>query len=141
MFYTALAYCAITTPSSSAAKLTCGAWHNLRRPAIEFWKSSGTMNIQNYYQAIRSQEATILSEFTWVTSLDTRNGGVGGRVSEVPRALAAKLVVDGMARISTREEAEAEGKRIMSSRRRNITPIELNYVTADNDRGAKRSSE
>lgn len=99
------------------------------------------MNIQNYYQAIRSQEATILSEFTWVTSLDTRNGGVGGRVSEVPRALAAKLVVDGMARISTREEAEAEGKRIMSSRRRNITPIELNYVTADNDRGAKRSSE
>ena len=65
------------------------------------------MDLKIYYQKIREQRAAISDEFPIVVSNETQDGGRRGTMTEVPRDLAAKLFVDGMARLASAEEAEA----------------------------------
>jgi hypothetical protein len=76
------------------------------------------MDLRAYYQKIRSLEAEMLDAYPIVVSKETADGGRSGKYSEVTRAVAAKLIVEGMARLATPEEtkayrdAQAEAKRI-----------------------------
>ena len=76
------------------------------------------MDLQMYYQKIREMEGKIADEFALVVSVETADGGKGGTKTEVPRRLAAKLVVEGLARLATKDELKAyrevlaEAKRI-----------------------------
>ena len=76
------------------------------------------MDLQVYYQKVREMEGRIAEEFPLVVSVETQDGGKVGTKTEVPRRLAAKLVIDGQARLATKEEvrghreALAEAKRI-----------------------------
>jgi len=63
------------------------------------------MDLRAYYEKIRMIEATITDTFTLVFSAQTNDGGRPGTVTEVPRRLAAKMVVDGTARLATETEA------------------------------------
>src|SRR5215472_1917985 len=63
------------------------------------------MNLQVYYQKIRDVEAKIADEYPVVVSQETADGGKAGRRTETPRRLAAKMVVEGQARLATAEEA------------------------------------
>jgi len=65
------------------------------------------MDLQIYYQKIREVEARIADEFPIVVSKETADGGKEGRKTEVPRRLAAKLVVEGLARFAEPEEVKA----------------------------------
>ena len=65
------------------------------------------MDLQLYYQKIREWEAKIADEFTIVISNETADGGKGGRKTEVPRRVAAKMVVEGLARLANAEEIKA----------------------------------
>jgi hypothetical protein len=65
------------------------------------------MDLQLYYQKIREVEAKIGDEFPLVVSVETSDGGKGGTKTEVSRRLAAKMVVDGMARLATKDEAKS----------------------------------
>jgi uncharacterized protein (UPF0261 family) len=76
------------------------------------------MDLRGYYQKIREVEEKIVEEFAVVVSHATGDGGKAGTLTEVLRRVAAKLIVDGLARLATNEESktfqvtQAESKRI-----------------------------
>ena len=51
------------------------------------------MNLQGFYQKVRETEAAIGEEFPLIVSHGTSDGGKAGTFTEVPRRLAAMLVV------------------------------------------------
>lgn len=65
------------------------------------------MDLRNYYQKIREQEATIGERFAIVASVETPDGGQPGILTEVTAKLAAKMVVEGIARLATAEEGRS----------------------------------
>ncbi len=65
------------------------------------------MDIRAYFQKIRAAERNIQDPYTVVISLDTPEGGKPGQSTEVSRASAAQLVVEGKARLATAEEVAA----------------------------------
>lgn len=75
------------------------------------------MDLKRYYQKIREVESTIAGAFALVVSVETAEGGKAGALTEVVRRVAAKMVVDGAARLATPEEtqrwqdAQAEAQR------------------------------
>jgi hypothetical protein len=65
------------------------------------------MDLQAYYQKIREIETKIADEFPLVVSMATADGGQGGTKTEVARRLAAKLLVEGLARLASKDELKA----------------------------------
>lgn len=65
------------------------------------------MDLKVYYQKLRSTEAGIAEEFPVIVSNETQDGGKEGRYAEVTRAIAAKMVAEGAARLATADEAKA----------------------------------
>ena len=65
------------------------------------------MDLQAYYQKIREMEKTIAEEFPLIVSMETADGGKGGTKTEVARRLAAKLLVEGLVRLASKEELKA----------------------------------
>jgi tRNA isopentenyl-2-thiomethyl-A-37 hydroxylase MiaE len=63
------------------------------------------MDLKHYYQKIRDIEAKIVDAFPLVVSRETADGGKEGTKTEVPKRLAAKLIVEGVARLANEEEA------------------------------------
>ena len=64
------------------------------------------MDLKHYYQKVRDQEAQIKDAFAVVVSLETPDGGKPGTLTEVAPRVAAKMVVDGAARLAAPEEAQ-----------------------------------
>jgi hypothetical protein len=64
------------------------------------------MNLKHYYQDIRNVEEKIADPYPVVVSLTTADGGKEGARTEVPRRLAAKMIVEGAVRLAKAEEAE-----------------------------------
>ena len=64
------------------------------------------MDLTRYYQKIREVEASITDAFAVVVSLETPDGGKGGILSEVPPRVAAKMVVDGTAKLASKQQAQ-----------------------------------
>jgi hypothetical protein len=75
------------------------------------------MDLRIYYQKIREVESTIGDEFPLVVSRETADGGKPGMTTEVPRRLAAKMIVEGQARLATPEEAQAHRDELAEARR------------------------
>jgi hypothetical protein len=77
------------------------------------------MDLRLYYQKIRDAEAKIEDEFPVVLSRETGDGGKEGALTEVPRRIAAKMVVEGMANVASQAQkqaflyAQAEAKRVL----------------------------
>jgi hypothetical protein len=65
------------------------------------------MDLRQYYQKIRDVESKLLEEFPIVVSKETPDGGKDGTLTEVPKRLAAKLIVDGVARLANAEQTTA----------------------------------
>ena len=76
-----------------------------------------TVDLKLYYHKMRTIEATIPGESVVVVSLETQDGGREGQVSEVARAVAARLVVEGKARLASDQEARAFKDSIRTARR------------------------
>jgi hypothetical protein len=64
------------------------------------------MDLRVYYQNVRKTEQGITLPHVVVISLETGDGGKAGRMSEVSREIAAKLIVDGRARLANKKEAD-----------------------------------
>jgi hypothetical protein len=62
------------------------------------------MDLKHYYQKIRDMEAAFVDAFPLVVSRETPDGGKEGAKTEVPKRLAAKLIVEGLARLANEEE-------------------------------------
>jgi hypothetical protein len=76
------------------------------------------MDLRQYYQKIRDKESAITEAFPIVVSNETPDGGKAGVLTEVTPGIAAKMVVDGVARMATPQEektfraAQVEAKRV-----------------------------
>ena len=101
------------------------------------------MDLKNYYQKIRDQEAKIGERFAIVTSVETPDGGKPGILTEVTAKVAAKMVVDGVAHLATPEEgrtfrerqaeAHREAEQAAASSKVQLTVLptsELNFLKA-----------
>jgi hypothetical protein len=75
------------------------------------------MDLKQYYQKIRDMESRITEAFPVVVSNETADGGKPGVPTEVTPGIAARMLVEGVARLATAEEAmafqtaQAEAKR------------------------------
>jgi hypothetical protein len=75
------------------------------------------MDLRQYYQRIRDKQSEITEAYPIVVSNETPDGGKPGILTEVTPAIAAKMVVDGVARLATGQEekvfraAQVEAKR------------------------------
>lgn len=64
------------------------------------------MDLKQYYQKIREIETGIREQFVVVESLETPDGGKAGTYTEVAPKVAAKMVVDRVARLVKPEAAK-----------------------------------
>ena len=64
------------------------------------------MDLRGYYRRIRELESSIEDEFPVVRSLATDDGGKAGQLTEVPRAVAARMINDGAAELVDAQEAK-----------------------------------
>jgi phage terminase Nu1 subunit (DNA packaging protein) len=63
------------------------------------------MDLRSYYKKLREAEATLTGQHLVMVSLETSEGGKAGVRTEMPRAIAAKLIAEERARVATEEEA------------------------------------
>ena len=103
------------------------------------------MDLKAYYRRIREAEAAIEDEFPVVKSLTTESGGRAGKLTETPRAVAARMVVNGVAELASAEEAEsfrqaAKEAQQREEERRRAAQIQFNVVTEDDLRAMMRGS-
>jgi hypothetical protein len=75
------------------------------------------MDLKVYYQRLREVEAELTEPHVVLVSLDTADGGRAGVVSEVPRTVAAKMIVEARARAATPEEIATFRKHVEEARR------------------------
>ncbi len=75
------------------------------------------MDLKAYYRKLREIEAGIAEEYPVVVSHETADGGRAGLRSEVPRAVAARMIVEGKARLATPEESEEYRAELAEARR------------------------
>src|SRR4051794_21196324 len=96
--YTAVRFCATTTEFRSGASAGVGPGMT-PGPPISF-KGDERMDIRMYFQKIRETERNIQDPYVVVVSLETPEGGKPGRTTEVSRASAAQLIVEGKVRLA-----------------------------------------
>lgn len=102
------------------------------------------MDLKVYYQKIRDLEQGFQSAYPVVVSLETPDGGTPGVMTEAPPRIAAKMIVEGRARLADPaeakkfEEQKMEAKRVadhlQASARMQVT------VVSESDLRALRSS-
>jgi hypothetical protein len=83
------------------------------------------MELRGYFQKIKQIESAIAELFTLVVSLESGDGGKAGTCTEVSRSLAAKLIVDGLARL-----ADAAEKQAYYGQKSAVTPVKTNTEPA-----------
>lgn len=72
------------------------------------------MDLRVFFHKVRQVEQQIVSPHAVVVSLETNDGGKPGVMTEVSREAAAKLVVEGRARLATREEGKEFQDRLLA---------------------------
>jgi len=103
------------------------------------------MDLRAYYRKIRETEASLTEEFPVIRSVATEAGGVGGRLVETTRELAARMIVDGSAELATQEEAEqlrslaAEAQQ-RERERREAAQVQFRVISQEDLRSLARSS-
>ena len=91
------------------------------------------MDLKVFYQKLRQTEASLSEPHLVIVSQETPDGGRAGVRTEVPREVAARMIVEGRARAATPEETAefreqtAEAKRtadhIAATNRMQITVV------------------
>ncbi|MGH9582358.1 MAG: hypothetical protein ACRD4O_05435 [Bryobacteraceae bacterium] len=75
------------------------------------------MDVKQYYRKVREIEANLADKFLLLVSVETPDGGKPGVISEVARALAAKLLVEGRAALASKEEREVYRRQQITGRK------------------------
>jgi hypothetical protein len=105
MSFTAVEFSEIISEfKSTANKKGVGREGASREAPFSFGR--GNVDLKQYFRKIREIEATISTPHTFVTSLETPDGGKGGIITEVTREIAAKMIAEGRALLATKAERE-----------------------------------
>ena len=73
------------------------------------------MDLKVYYRKVRELEAQLPETDAVVVSLETPDGGYAGVTSEVPRGIAAKLIVEGKAQLASASEVSEYRERMSAA--------------------------
>jgi hypothetical protein len=65
------------------------------------------VDLKQYFRRMRELESTIADSYPLVVSLETPDGGKAGMTTEVSRANAARMIIEGRALLATESEKEA----------------------------------
>ena len=65
------------------------------------------MDLKQYFRKLREAEAFLSDPYPVVVSLETADGGKPGVPTEVPRHVAARMIVEAQAVLASEEETEA----------------------------------
>lgn len=65
------------------------------------------MNLKSYYHKLHELESSIVEPFVVLVSQETADGGKEGLLTEVPKAVAARMIADGRGQLAS-EEATRE---------------------------------
>ena len=76
------------------------------------------MDLRGYYRKLREIERGLPDEYVVVRSLATADGGIAGRLTEVARGVAARMVTDGMAETAGPDEVQAFRKELAEQKKR-----------------------
>ena len=104
------------------------------------------MEIRAYYQKLRQAEATLTEAHAVMVSLATPDGGRAGVLTETPKAVAAKLIVDGGARVATPEEAaefreQMTKARLLAEQAAAASRIQVTVVSQSQEEAKKSKAE
>jgi hypothetical protein len=75
------------------------------------------MDLRQFYKKIRDVEVAIPERFPFVVSLETADGGKPGVITEAPRYQAARMIVEGRARLASEEEKQVFLERCAAARK------------------------
>lgn len=100
------------------------------------------MDLRAFYRRIREFEESLPDEFVIVKSLLTEAGGRAGRLTEVSRSVAARLLAEGHAERASDEESAAFRKQVVESQaaeaeRRQAAQVQF-HVISESELGALR---
>jgi len=100
------------------------------------------MDLKVFYQKLKKIEQEISEAHVLVVSHETPDGGKAGRTTEVSRAAAARLILEGRARLATPEETTEyrqtmEQARQEAEHRAMAQKIQVNVVSEGEFRPAK----
>src|SRR5213594_2823387 len=76
------------------------------------------MDLRAYYRKLREIEKGLSGDFVVVKSLASADGGVAGRLTEVAKGVAAKMVTDGVAELAGGDETDAFRKQLAEEHQR-----------------------
>ena len=104
------------------------------------------MDLRLFYQKLRKIEQEIPDPHVLVVSHETPDGGRAGQKSEVSRSLAAKMILEGRARLASVEEvaeyrAGVEQARQEADQRAIAQKIQVNVVSEADFRAIKTASK
>jgi hypothetical protein len=76
------------------------------------------MDLKKYYRKLRDIERALLDDYVIVRSLPTPDGGIAGRLTEVGKEVAARMVADGIAELAGADEIESFRRQLADQQRR-----------------------
>jgi hypothetical protein len=76
------------------------------------------MDLKKYYRKLRDIERTLLDDYVIIRSLPTPDGGIAGRLTEVGKEVAARMVADGIAELAGPDEIESFRRELADQRQR-----------------------
>jgi uncharacterized Fe-S cluster-containing radical SAM superfamily enzyme len=102
------------------------------------------MDLRAFYQKLRKIEREITDVHVVVVSHETPDGGRAGQLAEVSRSIAARLILEGRARLATIEETAefraAAQKALQEAQQRQMADkVQVNVITEADLRAFKSS--
>jgi hypothetical protein len=102
------------------------------------------MDLRAFYQKLRKIEQQIADSHVVVVSHETPDGGRPGQLAEVSRSIAARLILEGRARLATAEESEdfraAAQKGVQDAHQREMAgKVQVNVISEADLRALKSS--
>ena len=103
------------------------------------------MDLRVFYQKLRKIEREIADAHVVVVSHETPDGGRPGQLAEVSRAIAARLILEGRARLATSEESAefraAAQRGVQEARQREMADkVQVNVISEADLRALKSSA-
>jgi len=104
------------------------------------------MDLRMFYQKLRKMEQEIADPHVIVISQETSDGGKAGQKAEVSRSIAARLILEGRARLANAEET-AEYRRATdqalqeAEQRATANKVQLNVISDADLRAIKGAAK
>ncbi len=102
------------------------------------------MDLRLFYQKVRQLEKEMTGSHAVVVSNETSDGGRPGQTAEVPKGVAARMIVEGKARLATAEECARHQAGVAlamdTAQRRELTGRTQARLLSDGDIEALRSA-